>query len=424
MNGRIRVFASTLVLIAALRIDAACGKLVTGYGSHASTPCSASSASMAEDGAMQQWKNIVAANYGKLYADWANATNKTVSCPKTTSTFGCSVSCVVSAIPCTPTPQEKGDLLHLLAVTAKSPAAPYEHLWHSIRFATEYTWQDLRDVERVAGARGDFLDVDAAVVGTELHVLAVAKDGKLWHTVRGGGKWQDFRNVGAALNDPRPFKRVAAAAVGNDLHVVAIDGGGKLLHTIRFGTNTWQNFFGEVMVKTGAPADGDATMIDVAAAGIYSELHVLVVNGKGNLYHTIRRPNGWQNFLGDVRATAAPLNEQFRTVSAGDLGNQLHVCTTTASGGLYHTIRFPTAWQNFLGDVRVVTFPPAGMKFSDVSCRQSGGELHIAAVTSEGGLWHTIRRAGGWDRMANVEESNAGERGTVTAVAVTGIRVP
>jgi hypothetical protein len=325
------------------------------------------------------------------------------------------------------TPAEKGNLLHVLGVTASTfPSA--SNLWHTIRFDTAFAWQDFRDAEGPAGERGQFVDVDSAVIGKELHVVGVTNDGKLWHAIRRSGGWEVFRDVRAAVGGPSEgdgwFTRVSVAAVGGVLHVAAIDRDHRLWHTIRFA-NSWQPFFGQIIHVAGMPSDGDAQFVDVGITGVGGALHVAAVNASGNLHHTIRFANSWQPFFGDVRYSAQPpfVTDAFKTVAAGEVDGELHLCMTTTGGDLYHTIRFPGIFQ-YLGNVKFPTQTPASRHFSDVSCRQSGGELHVVAVTDTGELWHTVRHRTSWDRFGNVELANAGERGDFTAVSVVGTFVP
>lgn len=320
-------------------------------------------------------------------------------------------------------PAERGNLLHLLGVTAP-PYPSAANLWHTIRFDTAYTWQDFRDVEGPAGERGEFVDIDSAVIGNELHVIGVTRDGKLWHTIRQGGGWTAFGDVRAAVGGPSEgdgwFTRVSVAEVAGALHVAAIDRDGRLWHTIRFA-NTWQPFFGQIIHVAGIPTDNDVHFVDVGISGVGGALHVAAVNGSGNVHHTIRFANNWQPFFGNVRDSAQPplVHDQFNTVAAGEVNGELHLCMTTVGGDLYHTIRFPGIFQ-FFGNVKIPTNTPASRRFTDVSCRRSGGELHLAAVTDTGELWHTIRHRTSWDGFGNVELANAGERGDFTAVSIVG----
>lgn len=314
---------------------------------------------------------------------------------------------------------EQGNLLHVVA------PGPSDTLWHTIRFADEYTWQDFRDVERVAGDAGQFVDVASAVVAGEFHVVGVSSDGSLWHTIRHAGGWDQFRNVEDAAGRPATgsgvFKRVAAAEVIGELHVCAIDDQGKLWHTIRH-PSSWQAF-GDVASKTGGPADNGA-FIDVGCAGVNGELHVVLATDHGNLYHTIRHRYAWQNYLGDVRSVAGPpfLHDPVIRVAAGSLNGELHVCAVTPAGAIYHTVRHTSTWQYF-GNVMDVASPPASIVFTDVGCDGSGGELHLIGLSAAGELWHTIRHGATWDKFGNIGDTFAGHRGTLRAVAVSGALV-
>jgi hypothetical protein len=330
------------------------------------------------------------------------------------------------------TPPEKGKLLHVIGTAPGTAQFIYGHLWHTIRFDAAGTWQDFRDVEQAAGLQGAFVDVDAALVNGELHVVAVGADGHLWHTIRSDTGWQPFQDVGQAVgrspNFSGAFERVSVAAVGGTLHVCALDDGGHAWHTIRFATS-WQPFFGNLSDPTGPPDDGDAFFIDVACVAVDGDLHVALVNSSGDLYHTIRFSGDnrftakWQTYLGNVRSVASYLPEKFARVGAGEVNGELHLCMTTKGGNVYHTIRHTSSWQ-FFGDVFVATGRPPDGFFVDISCRQSGGELHVVGVTNHGQLWHTIRHEHSWDGFADIEKTNAGERGVFTSVGIAGDLVP
>jgi hypothetical protein len=320
-------------------------------------------------------------------------------------------------------PDEVGNVLHLVAVST-ADGAP----WHTIRFDSALTWQDFRNVAFVAGKIGKVVDIDATMVNGQLHVCVVTSDGNLWHTIRYGPNlgWQSFASVKIPAGVPDTgkgfFTRVAAAEVGSELHVCVLDQDGKVWHTIRHA-HSWQ-FFGDVLAKTGPPSDGDSHFVDVACSSVGGELHVVLVNAKGNLHHTIRHDIGWQS-LGNVRDVAGPpfLQGKITAAGAGTLNGELHVCVTTEDGRLYHTIRHTSTWQ-FFGDVMEKTGTPPNAFFVDVACDVSAGELHVAGTTKVGTLWHTIRHEFGWDAFGNVQITRAGNPGAFEAVSVAGYHVP
>jgi hypothetical protein len=83
---------------------------VAAAGEQTTTPCSSSTASVAESKARDQWSSSVEKQFGKSYADFKNASNPAVSCQQTTTSLGCTATCLVSAIPCRVCRWEYSDL--------------------------------------------------------------------------------------------------------------------------------------------------------------------------------------------------------------------------------------------------------------------------------------------------------------------------
>src|SRR5215204_745578 len=288
-----------------------------------------------------------------------------------------------------------GNELHICAITNDGK------VWHTIRFA-DGSWQGFfGDVKGVhANDPGTFVDVDCGGVGRELHICAITNDGKVWHTIRfPDGSWQGFFGdvKGVHANDPGTFVDVDCGGVGRELHICAITNDGKVWHTIRFPDGSWQGFFGDVK---GVHANDPGTFVDVDCGGVGRELHVCAITNDGKVWHTIRFADGsWQGFFGDVKGVHANDPGTFVDVDCGGVGRELHVCAITNDGKVWHTIRFADgSWQGFFGDVKGVHANDPGT-FVDVDCGGVGRELHVCAITNDGKVWHTIRRAdGSWQR--------------------------
>ena len=120
--------------------------------------------------------------------------------------------------------------------------------------------------------------VACAIVDHErLHICAIAKDGRLYHTFReNDGSWPyAFGDVLSAVGPtitpqldpplsaiPTPLSDVSCCA-GKDayLHVCVVDYHGdsdirfgyanRLWHTIRYPSGEWQNFFNDVLIRVG-----------------------------------------------------------------------------------------------------------------------------------------------------------------------------
>ena len=79
----------------------------------------------------------------------------------------------------------------------------------------------------------------------------------------------------------------------------------------------------------------------------------------------------------------------------------LQVAGVTSDGGMWHTIRHDMWWDGF-GDVKGQAGGHPG-KFDAVGCAKINGELHLCGITSDGGMWHAIRRDTGWVGFGDVK---------------------
>jgi hypothetical protein len=100
----------------------------------------------------------------------------------------------------------------------------------------------------------------------------------------------------------------------------------------------------------------------------------------------------------------------------------LHLAGVTSDGKLWHTIRYPNGtWQPF-GDVEGQTGDGGFITDVDVQVIGAGpnGVLHLCAVNSDGRLAHTIRYPDHWQPFGDVE-GQAGERGRFVSVALANV---
>jgi hypothetical protein len=196
-----------------------------------------------------------------------------------------------------------------------------------------------------------------------------------------------------------------------DLHVIGVNDG-KLWHTIRFSTpgGPWQAF---VDVKEKAGKVGDFVDIDCARqAGSPGDaqdiLHVVGVTGDGQLWYTVREAGGahqWKRF-------DKPLNPEGRgpflqaAVTAARQGNRVEVVVAgvTAAGRLWATTR--KSATEFHPFTQVPAAAGGNPAFHAVALAAVAGpevNTHLAAVSSDGHLWHTVGRPGQWPSLQDVE---------------------
>jgi hypothetical protein len=215
--------------------------------------------------------------------------------------------------------------------------------------------------------------------------------GEIFHTIRFGSSipWQNWKPVRKlAAYDPGPFRQAVCAAIGNDLHVLGIRPGGELYHTIRF-PNSWQDWEPVSQAAANFPTTG--TLSDVACAGIGNDLHVIGIQVGGDLYHTIRfgSSNSWQDWEPVSKHAAYTPNMAFFPRCAS-VGNDLHVLAIVY-GNLYHTIRYSNGkWQDWHNASAEVPKDPGSFLFE--TCAGIGNDLHVVA-SNAGELYHTIRFA-------------------------------
>jgi hypothetical protein len=270
------------------------------------------------------------------------------------------------------------------------PVQTTGQLLHTIRFPT--SWQPWGDVMMGVGPLpGLVYDVAAAEIAGNVHYLVATNFG-LSHTIRRQSppSWQPWGDVFKVLGDPGDVHHVAAANVGGDLHVVVELYNGRLLHTIRSSQNpSWQQW-GDMKLGVGDPG----SVVNVAAAGIGNQLHVVVVRHTPpdtDILHTIRFPTSWQPW-GNVEAAAGALPGFLGDISAAAVGGQLHIVTTDGPT-LFHTIRFANSWQPW-GNVEGVAGELGS--FWHLGAANVAGNLHVVASTRAGAgiqthLFHTIR---------------------------------
>jgi hypothetical protein len=142
------------------------------------------------------------------------------------------------------------------------------------------------------------------------------------------------------------------------------------------------------------------------------------------MWHTIRRADGsWQPFFGDVKGQESNDPGYFTAVGCAGVGGDLHVVALTDDGRMWHTIRRASgAWQPSFGDVKGQEANDPGY-FSAVSCGSVNGELHVVSLASDGRLWHTIRHPdASWQKVfGDVKGQESNDPGYLSAVGCAGV---
>ena len=203
----------------------------------------------------------------------------------------------------------------------------------------------------------------------DLHICALDRQSRLWHTLRrSDGSWPfAFGEVQAQTRlvgpnsgvGPTPFVACAAAPSG-DLHICALDKQNRLWHTLRRADGSWPFAFADVQaqVRLVGPNQGiGATPFVACAAAPNGDLHVCVLDEDGKLWHTLRRSDGtWPLAFGDVQAQTRLIGPNdgigaiLRVACAVDTNGDLHVLAVDRAQGLWKSLRrgdgtWPLAFQ-------------------------------------------------------------------------------
>jgi hypothetical protein len=233
---------------------------------------------------------------------------------------------------------------------------------------------------------GSIVSVACANLGGELHVLALNKAGgyniKIWHTIHQGDKWLPFGDVinAAGYNYIEALTSIACANVNNELHVLAIDDRTNVWHTIRHTNGQWKEF-SDIIVETG----NKGVLTSIACANVNNELHVLATedlifsqNGC-ELWHTIRHTDGHWDLWENVIAYTG-IKGVLKSVACTNVNGELHVLVTDNGGNLWHTIHHTNNQWDAFEDVKGQT--GCGGIIKSVVCTNMNGELYVCAMYS------------------------------------------
>jgi hypothetical protein len=234
-----------------------------------------------------------------------------------------------------------------------------------------------------------------------LHVVAVTTSGGLRHAIRtADGSWTSFGDVEAIAGQIGGVTDAEAVVAGTKLHVVAIVNG-TLFHTIRHADGTWDSFHNADMVIGNQP--GPHTSVGLGA-DFSGNVHLCTTTPDGNLWHTIRSSNGTWAPFGNVKAATGSNPGVFSRVDCSIVvprGQQptLHVTALTVDGVVWHAIRFADgSWTQF-GNLSLVAGGAA--RFTDVDCTGATNldQLQVigtaSSLTMGSAQQHTLRHPDG-----------------------------
>jgi hypothetical protein len=315
--------------------------------------------------------------------------------------------------------------------SAPFPVEVGDTLWHTIRYSgSSPYWQQAFDpvVWPPGSDNGPLGPVSCAGVGDQLQLVALGGDRRLWYNLL-NGSWDP--NAGCIeaqeQNDPGAFIAVGCGGVNDELQVVGIDDASRQLwHTIRQADGTWQPFFG--LIEANESSD-PGQFYAVCCAGVGGNLHVIGIAGgqMSQMWHTVRysasgsSPAYWQQDFDPV--VWPPGVGPFAAVSCAAVGGELHLVGLDGPGQLWHNVSVPGAdplWTPDTEPIETLIQSDPGPFFA-VGCGGVNGELQVVGVAGQ--LWHTIRHADGtWQPFFGlIEDNESNDPGAFATVGCAGV---
>lgn len=258
-------------------------------------------------------------------------------------------------------------------------AAPNGGVWHSrgIYDNARAPWPEFAELTAQLGNIGAIADLDGLQVGPE--ILLLARTGTAWHqAARLEGRWTPWtrrwtghRSIGLARSPEGPL-------------ACWVDAIGRFGLAVRRPDGSWENTAPVTdLAVTGPGTPQLPTFVAVDCAWATGELHFLLVDDHGRLWHTGKRVDSWRPL---AQLAVAP---QIKDVDAAGLPGELHVMAAT-SEKQYHSIRLNDgSWQDFWDYGATQMSPPGALRGTTITGLLD--TLHVGWLAESGGLYHSLR---------------------------------
>jgi hypothetical protein len=210
------------------------------------------------------------------------------------------------------------------------------------------------------------------------------------------GRTDAFPPFAALLQSRFPSGRPSGVTNDNPFPI------GRLLwHTLRHPDGSWTGL-GYVEGEFAIPGPVAAV---AGTGGASGETQWLFTTADGHLWHTLRRQDGSWTGLGDVNGQFAIPGPVAAVSAAGDgVSGETQFMFTTTDGHLWHTMRRANGTWTGLGDVNGQFAIPGPVAAVSAAGDGVSGETQFMFTTGDGHLWHTLRRQNGsWTGLGDVE---------------------
>ncbi|MEZ5424756.1 MAG: hypothetical protein R2747_00705 [Pyrinomonadaceae bacterium] len=256
-------------------------------------------------------------------------------------------------------------------------------------------------------SKADPLSPDAAP--SQMHIVARATDGKLYHARKSNGDWTDYLQIPLPNLGASPYPKIEADPAlfhsGNDqLELAATNQNGDLIYS-HWRDGAWGN---GAVFNPGANNEGLSFRGKPAiVASAPGQAEIIVAGGDGNLWH-LRRKNGlWPN-PAIVPISGFGFTRSFRDPVAAHVGNKIVVVFADAQDRPA-AIAFDLETERW-GQPTLVS---GGHLSRYAPAAVAGGEdrLDVVYVDSAGSIFH---------RLLRISAANFNSGFAVTGISLIG----
>jgi hypothetical protein len=207
-----------------------------------------------------------------------------------------------------------------------------------------------------------------------------------------------------------------------EVNLLVVTSNGRLFYNHRIADGSvgvfgpWHSY-----VDVTAEAGHAGEIVGADMAWNVDGLQLIAATRDGGVWHTglNKKTEKWSPF-GDVKHATGTNPGHAVDVTGVDVPiNDVHFGVVTSDGGLFHAIRRSDgAWTPF-GSVRHAASNPGHI--TDADFGTGGFDLQVVALTSDGISWHTLRHGNGsWTPFGDIKHQVGNPGGTVVDVTCAG----
>ena len=123
-------------------------------------------------------------------------------------------------------------------------------LVHTIKYRDDY-WGPYKNINRLTNTEElEFKAISIELIGQELHLFAISKLDKMYHTLRTeDGDWKQFRCIDENIeNKDLELKSIAVENVNDNIHIRCVDNNNDLWQAVMYDDDEWHTLTKDLII--------------------------------------------------------------------------------------------------------------------------------------------------------------------------------